>query len=107
MLFVPRLCLVAGTLCSAAAMAAPAATSNPDAQMLLAQGVTGRAAMPASAQFDADFLSGQGQRVDLSAFSHGNPMLAGSYRVDIYVNGRWQGRRDLQFKANAEGVVDA
>ena len=107
MLFVPRLCLVVCTLCPAAAMAAPAATSNPDAQMLLAQGVTGRAAMPAPAQFDADFLSGQGQRVDLSAFSHGNPMLAGSYRVDIYVNGRWQGRRDLQFKANAEGVVDA
>ncbi|WP_421441741.1 FimD/PapC N-terminal domain-containing protein, partial [Escherichia coli] len=36
---------------------------------------------------------GQAKQVDLAAFSNGNPMVAGNYRVDVYVNGAWQGRR--------------
>ncbi|KAG1390679.1 hypothetical protein G6F58_012922 [Rhizopus delemar] len=64
-------------------------------------------ACPESAQFNSSFLSGQAKQVDLAAFSNGNPMVAGTYRVDVYVNGGWQGRRDLQFKADAQGHVDA
>ncbi|WP_303748863.1 FimD/PapC N-terminal domain-containing protein [Stenotrophomonas pigmentata] len=90
---------------SAALLAAPAAgTSISTGEQLP---LAGAALAPANVAFDSDFLSGQGQKVDLSAFSNGNPMVAGSYRVDIYVNGRWQGRRDLQFKAGVDGVVGA
>lgn len=62
---------------------------------------------PARARFNADMLSGQSQQVNLAAFADGNPMTTGSYRVDVYVNGDWKGRRDLDFKADAQGRVDA
>ncbi len=73
----------------------------------MAQSGAANARAPESAQFNSSFLSGQAKQVDLAAFSNGNPMVAGSYRVDVYVNGAWQGRRDLQFKADAQGHVDA
>ncbi len=62
---------------------------------------------PKQVQFDSSFLSGQAKRVDLTAFEHGNPVLAGTYMVDVYLNGAWQGRRNLQFKGDAQGRVDA
>ncbi|WP_244479155.1 fimbria/pilus outer membrane usher protein [Stenotrophomonas terrae] len=62
---------------------------------------------PEQAQFDSNFLSGSGQKVDLSAFSNGNPIVAGTYRLDVYVNGTWKGRRDLPFRGNGKGDVDA
>lgn len=76
---------------------------------LLAQSAAGAVplAPPANAQFNSNFLSGQARRIDLSAFSNGNPMAAGIYRVDLYVNGAWQGRHDVAFKADANGQVDA
>lgn len=73
----------------------------------MAQSGAATARAPESAQFNSSFLSGQAKQVDLAAFSNGNPMVAGNYRVDVYVNGAWQGRRDLQFKADAQGRVDA
>lgn len=73
----------------------------------MAQSGAANARAPESAQFNSSFLSGQAKQVDLAAFSNGNPMVAGNYRVDVYVNGAWQGRRDLQFKADAQGRVDA
>lgn len=101
----PCTCVLVTALHSAALLAAPAAgTSISTGEQLP---LAGAALSPANVAFDSDFLSGQGQKVDLSAFSNGNPMVAGSYRVDIYVNGRWQGRRDLQFKAGVDGVVAA
>lgn len=100
----PYVYWIAVAVYPAALSAAPApASANLGEQALLAAA----APAPARAEFDSDFLSGHGPKVDLSAFSNGNPMVAGSYRVDIYVNGSWQGRRDLQFKAGADGVVDA
>ncbi|RMH90933.1 fimbrial biogenesis outer membrane usher protein [Lysobacter pythonis] len=85
--------------------AAPAASANLGEQALLAR----NSAVDAreSVRFDAGFLSGQARRMDLSAFSDGNPLAAGTYRVDIYVNGAWRGRRDLEFGADAQGRVDA
>lgn len=76
---------------------------------LLAQSAAGAVplAPPANAQFNSNFLSGQARRIDLSVFSNGNPMAAGTYRVDLYVNGAWQGRHDVAFKADANGQVDA
>lgn len=64
-------------------------------------------AAPLNAQFNANFLTGRARRIDLSAFSNGNPTPAGIYRVDLYVNGSWQGRRDVDFKEDAQGRVDA
>ncbi|MCI1076383.1 FimD/PapC N-terminal domain-containing protein, partial [Stenotrophomonas maltophilia] len=96
--------LVAGVACPGWALAAPA---NLGEQALMAQSGAANARAPESAQFNSSFLSGQAKQVDLAAFSNGNPMVAGNYRADVYVNGAWQGRRDLQFKADAQGRVDA
>jgi len=96
--------LAAGIACPGWAVAAPA---NLGEQALMAQSAAATARVPEQAQFNSSFLSGQAGKVDLSSFANGNPMVAGTYRVDIYVNGAWQGRRDLQFKADAQGKVDA
>ncbi|MEW9571972.1 fimbria/pilus outer membrane usher protein [Rhodanobacter sp. Si-c] len=62
--------------------------------------------------FDRSLLSGAGQNTtDLSRFEHGNPVLAGSYNTDIYLNSTWVGRRDVRFaaasaKVNATACVD-
>ncbi|MCL7715582.1 fimbria/pilus outer membrane usher protein [Stenotrophomonas mori] len=99
------LCLLAtGVACPGWALAAPA---NLGEQALVAQGGAAGARAPEQARFNAGFLSGQTRQLDLAAFSHGNPMVAGTHRVDVYVNGTWQGRRDLPFRADAQGRVDA
>ena len=87
--------------------ASAAPLPNLGEQSLLAHAAVEGAGVPEQAQFNAVLLSGQAQQVDLSAFRNGNPMLAGSYRLDVYVNGQWQGRRDLTFKADADGRMDA
>ncbi len=57
-------------------------------------------------------LSGAGQNTtDLTRFEHGNPVLAGNYNTDIYLNNIWVGRSDVRFvaasaKANATPCVD-
>ncbi len=55
---------------------------------------------PAEAEFDRTMLSGAGQNTtDLSRFERGNPIMPGTYRVDIYLNDRWIGRSDVRFAA--------
>lgn len=107
----PTFLLVAGAALPLQLWAAPAASPEPSAnlgeQALLVSAGPSRRAAPEVAQFDSNFLSGSGTKVDLSAFSNGNPMVAGDYRVDIYVNGSWKGRRDLPFRANRQGEVGA
>lgn len=107
----PMFLLVAGAALPLQGWAAPAASPEPGAnlgeQALLVSAGPSRRAAPEVAQFDSNFLSGSGTKVDLSAFSNGNPMVAGDYRVDIYVNGSWKGRRDLPFRANGQGEVGA
>lgn len=50
-----------------------------------------------SVEFNQDFLgdSGQSSSVDISRFAYSNTMLPGVYLTDIYVNGRWVGKKDL------------
>ncbi|CAB5715479.1 Heat shock protein E [Delftia tsuruhatensis] len=62
-------------------------------------------AIPDRLEFDSRFLHG-GQAVDLSRFARGNVVQPGPYSTDIYVNGNWMGRREVQFKAMA-GKTDA
>lgn len=96
--------LVVGVACPGWAAAA---SDTPGQPPVPAPHDPAQAQAPEQAQFNSSFLSGQARQVDLGAFTNGNPMVAGSYRVDVYINGAWQGRRDLQFKAGADGRVDA
>ena len=41
------------------------------------------------AEFDSSFLIGDAQKIDISRFKYGNPVLPGEYNVDVYVNGQW------------------
>ncbi|MGN8006861.1 fimbria/pilus outer membrane usher protein [Acinetobacter sp. 22301] len=54
---------------------------------------------PVEAEFDSAFLIGDAQKVDISRFKYGNPVLPGEYNVDVYVNGQWFGKRRMVFKA--------
>ncbi|MCS3409430.1 fimbria/pilus outer membrane usher protein [Serratia sp. AKBS12] len=54
-------------------------------------------AAPVEATFNSNFLIGDAQGVDLSRFRDGNPVLAGKYSLDIYVNGEWKGKKNLEF----------
>ncbi|WP_404546009.1 fimbria/pilus outer membrane usher protein [Dyella jejuensis] len=66
-----------------------------------------------AADFDRSLLAGAGQNTtDLSRFEHGNPVLAGTYSTDIYLNNSWAGRTDVRFaaasaQANATPCVDS
>ena len=51
------------------------------------------------AEFDSSFLIGDAQKIDISRFKYGNPVLPGEYNVDVYVNGQWFGKRRMMFKA--------
>jgi outer membrane usher protein len=69
----------------AAAAAGPAAASGADANANFAD-------------FDRSLLAGAGSNTtDLSRFEHGNPVLPGTYNLDIYLNNTWMGRTDVRF----------
>jgi outer membrane usher protein len=54
---------------------------------------------PARIEFNPEFFSGPA--ADLSRFTQGNPVLPGSYRVDLHINDKSYGRADVVFKAQA------
>ncbi len=60
--------------------------------------ITPRHNVAQTANFNNSFLVGQARSVDLGMFSRGNPVIAGLYRADLYVNGQWKGRRDMEFR---------
>lgn len=57
--------------------------------------------------FNRSFLMGQAREIDLGLFSMGNPVMAGIYRADIYVNGRWTGLRELDFRSSGDSHAEA
>ncbi|WP_343583463.1 fimbria/pilus outer membrane usher protein [Herbaspirillum sp.] len=74
----------------------PAVSANAEKKTPLAQ-----------VEFGADFFRGSGEaQIDVSRFSQANPLPAGVYRVDIYVNDSWIGRQDVLFRA-AQGTDSA
>ncbi len=93
-------------VCLAAALAEPAFAADASASAPADGGA-------ADVTFDRNLLSGAGENTtDLSRFEHGNPVLPGSYNVDLYLNGTWIGRTDVRFaaaapKASATPCVDA
>ena len=60
------------------------------------------------ADFDRSLLSGAGQNTtNLSRFEHGNPVLAGTYNTDIYLNKIWVGRSDVRFATSSASPKDS
>ncbi|HIH2747637.1 fimbrial biogenesis outer membrane usher protein [Burkholderia aenigmatica] len=55
---------------------------------------------------DTLMMKPRGQRLDLERFAKGNPVTPGDYLVDVYLNGRWNGRSTVHFAAES-GSVDA
>ncbi|MDE2054712.1 MAG: fimbrial biogenesis outer membrane usher protein [Xanthomonadaceae bacterium] len=54
------------------------------------------------AEFDRTMLAGGGRNAaDLARFEHGNPVLPGTYNLDVYVNRNWIGRLDVRFAASS------
>lgn len=54
----------------------------------------------ADVSFNSNFFRGA-ESVDVSRFANGNPILAGTYRVDTFANGSWIGRDNVLFRAVA------
>lgn len=52
------------------------------------------------AEFDSNFLVGNAQKIDIGRFKYGNPILAGEYSLDVYINGQWLGKRRMRFNAH-------
>ncbi|HEY4292965.1 MAG TPA: fimbria/pilus outer membrane usher protein [Luteibacter sp.] len=57
-------------------------------------------AQDAAVVFDSAFLQADdAAALDMSRFARGNPVLPGHYDVDVWMNGEWQARRPVRFKA--------
>nr|WP_171519297.1 fimbria/pilus outer membrane usher protein [Acinetobacter proteolyticus] len=63
---------------------------------------TAEQAAPMEAEFDSVFLIGDAQKVDISRFKYGNPVLPGEYNVDVYINGNWFGKRRMMFRSTEQ-----
>lgn len=61
------------------------------------------AAGPQEVQFSASFLGANSDAYNLSSYERGNPVLAGDYAVDLYVNGFAVGRETVSFRVPAAG----
>lgn len=55
--------------------------------------------------FNSGFLVGASSQSDLSRFSNGNGVEAGTYMSDVYVNGLWRGRYDINIDEVDGGSV--
>ena len=87
-------------LCLAIALAIGPGASALAAGRPAADGASSADGALTTAEFDRSMLSGAGQNTtDLARFEHGNPVMPGVYRVDIYLNGAWVGRTDVRFAA--------
>ncbi len=64
--------------------------------MALAYSESRAAGAPAPVEFDEGFLV-NGAQADLTRFSHGNPVDAGTYRIEVVANGAPVDRRDVTF----------
>ncbi|WP_409319242.1 fimbria/pilus outer membrane usher protein [Pseudomonas sp. KCJK9016] len=76
--------------------------------LLLANGSAMAASKTEQVEFNPAFFpggAGAGQ-FDITRFNAGNVVLPGTYRSDIYVNGTWIGREELQF-VSVEGQSSA
>ena len=62
---------------------------------------------PQEVEFSSAFLGEGSGRYDLSRFERGNPMVAGEYSLDLYVNEYQVSREQIAFREAADGRVRA
>ncbi|MBR8062417.1 fimbrial biogenesis outer membrane usher protein [Burkholderia ambifaria] len=60
----------------------------------------------AQVEFEGGFLNNGKGAIDVSRYGRRNVVRAGLYKPDVYVDGNWAGRVELQFKS-APNTVDA
>ncbi|WP_448164918.1 fimbria/pilus outer membrane usher protein [Burkholderia cepacia] len=60
----------------------------------------------AQVEFEGGFLNNGSGAIDVSRYERRNVVRAGMYKPDVYVDGDWVGRIELQFKS-APNTVDA
>ncbi|AIO29051.1 fimbria/pilus outer membrane usher protein [Burkholderia cepacia] len=60
----------------------------------------------AQVEFEGGFLNNGSGAIDVSRYERRNVVRAGMYKPDVYVDGDWVGRIELQFK-NVPNTVDA
>src|SRR5579872_4620360 len=94
------MCKEAGPRTSPESLSRSAASFRLALLALLALSRTTPSAADAAPQVDFNpaFLHG-GSQVDVSHFSHGNPVLPGDYVVDLQINGKWVGRASIRLVA--------
>ncbi len=56
-----------------------------------------------SFEFDQSMLLGGRQHIDISKLSQNNHIENGEYLVNIFVNGHFYGKKEIQFKTNKAG----
>lgn len=44
------------------------------------------------------------KKIDIGRFKYGNPILAGEYSLDVYINDQWFGKRRMRFNASSPNV---
>lgn len=54
-------------------------------------------------EFNGAFLPAGSRSLDLAAYQNGNPVLPGTYRADIALNGQLKNRQDIRIHANDDG----
>jgi len=74
-----------------APVSAPAPAANPVATTTTATTTT---------RFNTNLLAFP---VDVDMFAEGNPVPAGDYRVDVYLNDSWEGKHSIRFEARQPG----
>jgi outer membrane usher protein len=58
---------------------------------------------PADSTFDRSLLPGAGENTaSLARFEHANPVPAGNYNADVYLNNTWVGRSNIRFVAPSD-----
>ncbi|MDE1712812.1 fimbrial biogenesis outer membrane usher protein (plasmid) [Chromobacterium amazonense] len=100
--FKPLNLLICGMFSGQAAWAGQDAPAPPAAQQ------AAPTAKPSEeVQFNPVFLNqtSNGQQIDLARFNQPGAALPGTYRVDVYVNNAWVGRRDVEMRMFADNKV--
>ncbi|WP_272909721.1 fimbria/pilus outer membrane usher protein [Acinetobacter nectaris] len=58
---------------------------------------------PQEADFDTNFLMGNTKNnIDISRFKYRNPILPSIYNLDVYVNNKWVGKQNFDFKSTVK-----
>lgn len=97
--------------CSGWALVAASLTGIGHANGLQRQAITTKqtpAQELALVEFDSSMLFGGVRGNDIQKFAKGNPVMAGRYRLDVYLNSTWLGKHDVQVQeAESEATAVA